>query len=554
MLDVLDLCVTDSGISPPIGGESPLDAVYALEVTPNYSDYVTRHMSLAACRELYLEVLRDDDIEAQRQLCLNDLFFLLCHGLRRIDADTPWLYARTREVEADIQDILDLWAREHYKSTIKTFARVIQEVLRNPDATVGIFSHKRPVAKGFLQQIKLELESNTYLQDLFPDVLFREPQKDSPRWSLDDGIIVRRRSNPKESTVAAWGLVDGQPVGHHYSVLAYDDVVMQESVTTPEQIKKTTEAWELSLNLGTRDGARWYTGTPYHCNDTYVEMIKRGAVRVRRYAATHDATPTGKPVFLTAKQLATKRQAMGPYVFGCQMLMNPVADSVQNFKEEWLKRLAQIKAEANWSIVLLGDPANEKKKTSDYTVFEVIGLAPDGNYYLLDAVRARYNLTERTNKLIELHQKWRPVYTGYEQYGKDSDIQHIEYVQNQINYRFVVHALGGSMPKPDRIRRLVPDFDQGRVYIPNALMFLDHEGVQHDFIHEFVTEEYLTFPVCSHDDMLDCMARVKDIPIKFPQGQKAAENNRGKARQKVQNTSGKKGNDWLFSRRKESAA
>lgn len=61
---------------------------------------------------------------------------------------------------------------------------------------------------------------------------------------------MRRKSNPKESTVEAWGLVDGQPTGKHFKLLIYDDVVTLESVTSPEMIAKVTNAWALSLNLG----------------------------------------------------------------------------------------------------------------------------------------------------------------------------------------------------------------------------------------------------------------------------------------------------------------
>ncbi|HTN72853.1 MAG TPA: Hint domain-containing protein, partial [Methylomirabilota bacterium] len=80
------------------------------------------------------------------------------------------------------------------------------------------------------------------------------------------GIIVKRKGNPKEATVEAWGLVDGQPTGRHFILRVYDDVVTRESVTTAEQVKKTTDAWELSLNLGvseTRGGRERYIGTRY---------------------------------------------------------------------------------------------------------------------------------------------------------------------------------------------------------------------------------------------------------------------------------------------------
>lgn len=193
-------------------------------------------------------------IIALRTLCQNDLYFLLRYPLNRKDIERDWLFERCREVQEAPNGYLDLWSREHYKSTIITFALTIQDILNDPEITVGIFSHTRPIAKGFLRQIKREFEGNAQLKAWFPDILWPDPQKQAPKWSEDDGIIVRRRSNPKESTVEAWGLVDGQPTGKHFGLLVYDDVVTRESVTTPEMIAKTTEALELSYNLGADNG------------------------------------------------------------------------------------------------------------------------------------------------------------------------------------------------------------------------------------------------------------------------------------------------------------
>lgn len=179
-----------------------------------------------------------------------DRFFLFTHLLNRPDGAHPWLYERCREVEANTDGYLDLWSREHYKSSLITFAGAVQEILRDPDITIGIFSHTRPIAKGFLRQIKSEFEGNEKLKQLYPDILWQSPRRESPKWSEDDGIVVQRRGNPKESTVEAWGLVDGQPTGKHFKLLIYDDVVTLESITSPEMIGKVTNAWALSLNLG----------------------------------------------------------------------------------------------------------------------------------------------------------------------------------------------------------------------------------------------------------------------------------------------------------------
>jgi predicted phage terminase large subunit-like protein len=468
---------------------------------------------------IYNDVLIEKNDQAMRELCKHDLFFLLLKACARMDIDRDWLFDRCREVEASPNGHLDLWAREHYKSTIITFGKSIQDVLVDPDGTlIGIFSHTRPIAKGFLDQIKRELETNEFLKKLFPDVLYESPRVEAPRWSLDGGLIVKRKSNPKEATIEAWGLVDGQPTSKHFTILVYDDVVTRESVTTPEQIKKTTEAWELSLNLGAEGGAKRYIGTRYHANDTYKTMLDRGSVIKRIYPATDNGEIDGNPVLLSIESLQEKRRDMGPYTYGSQMLQNPTADKAMGFKEEWLRFYDDLGDTRKWNKYILVDPASEKKKTSDFTTIAVIGLAPDNNYYLLSAIRDRMNLTERTEKLFEFHREFEPISVGYEKYGMQSDIEHIKYVMERKNYRFEVVALGGSVAKVDRIRGLVPVFEQGRFYLPKKHTFITQEGKNVDFVRVFIDEEYAAFPVSVHDDMLDCIARIVDqgFETEFP--------------------------------------
>ena len=452
-----------------------------------------------------------------RHALAHDLFYLLLNGMNRTDINHDWLYARCREVEHSPDGHLDLWAREHYKSTIITVGLTIQEILNNPEITIGIFSHTRPNAKSFLRQIKREFESNDVLRQLFPHV--QPPTKLEKRtWSEDEGLVVRRNGNPKEATIEAWGLVDGMPTGKHFTLMIYDDVVVPESVTTPEMIKKTTDAWRLSDNLGAKGGKIRMIGTRYHAADTYSAILNEGIVIPRIYPATVDGTFEGEPRLLTREELREKRLKQGPYVFACQMLQDPKADAVAGFREEWL-RYFEPREWNGMNRYILVDPAGDRKKGSDYTVMWVVGLGPDLNYYLIDGIRDRLNLTQRARELIRLHRRYRPRSVGYEKYGMQADVEHVRYVQDRENYRFPIVELGGPMPKNDRIRRLVPLFEQRRFYVPGRLSVRDSEGAYRNLTEEFVKEEFLAFPVSAHDDMLDCLARIldPDLDAAFPE-------------------------------------
>ena len=455
------------------------------------------------------------EVATLRHLILNDLFFLLYFVLGRNDVNRDWIFERCREVQANPDGYIDLWAREHYKSTIITFGKTIQDILINPEITVGIFSFTRPIAKGFLKQIKFEFESNQKLIQLFPDVLFENPKSDSPRWSEDAGIIVKRKANPKESTVEAYGLVDGQPTSRHYQLMVYDDVITRESVTTPEMIQKVTEAWELSRNLASEDGNTRYIGTRYHANDTYATIMQRESAIPRIYPGTVDGLPTGDPILFTRDYLSEKRREMGPYIFACQILQNPTADEVQGFDISWLKFWQPHNPE-HFNFVIIVDPANEKRKMNDYTCMWCIGLGRDRNFYVFDMFRDRVNLTERTNVLFTWHRKYFPTNVIYEKYGMQADVEHIKYVQDIQNYRFTITEVGGQTPKNDRIRRLIPICEQGRLYLPHSCFKTDYEGKRTDLIQTFLQQEYGPFPVLSHDDMLDSLARLQDPEVLLP--------------------------------------
>lgn len=399
--------------------------------------------------------------------------------------------------------------------------------MANPDITVGIFSHNRPTAKKFLRQIKLELESNDMLKLLFPDVLYQDPAKESPKWSEDEGVVVKRKSNPKEPTISAYGLVDSLPTGAHFMLRVYDDVVTQDSITTPDMIDKTNRAWELSLPLGMEGGVVRYIGTIYHFNDTYRLIQARQAAIPRIHSATIDGTPDGKPVLVSEEYLQQLRREMGSHTFSSQMLQNPKGDETQGFNREWL-RWYKGSDGAQMNIYIICDPAGEKKKTNDFTVILIIGLGGDDKYYLLDAVRDRLNLPERTREIFRLHKKWKPLDVGYEKYGKDSDIEHIQSEMARLTYHFDIKPLGGQMQKNDRIKKLLPIFEAKRFYLPDTIFKTLYDGRTVDIIEQFLSEEYDAFPVPVHDDMLDCMARIVDpelcaiFPLLYEESKKDA--------------------------------
>lgn len=409
-----------------------------------------------------------------RWLVRHDRFYLLVRLCRRYDAWHPWVYARCREVEAAPDGYIDIWGRSHYKSSIITFAGCLQEILRNPEITIGIFSHTKGIAKGFLGQLKRECESNATLIALFPDILWQAPDRQAPSWSLEAGLIVQRVGNPKEATLEAHGLIDGQPTSKHFNLLCYNDVVTLESVNTPDQIQKTTEAWELSDNLGSADARKWIEGTRYHYADTYAEIIRRGAATPRVYPATDDGTITGRPVLLSPEEWAKKVQDQGEATVSCQLLANPLAGHQRMFNVEDLREY-EIRPQT-LMVYLMVDPAHSKKKDSDHTAMVVIGMDAAGNKYLLDGYDHKMDLTERWTRMRDLRERWtrmpgvQGVKVGYERFGAIADLDYFGERMRLEQAHFDITELEwpreGPGAKVDRVQRLTPDLKGHRLYLP----------------------------------------------------------------------------------------
>ncbi len=498
------------------------------EIGVHFKAYRFDYQAIEKQLMFYLSTDQDDEYYTLLRIIVQEDFFAFCWFILELPVNDPFLIQRCYDAQDKRHLTIDLWAREHFKSTILTYALPIWELIQNREERIGIFSHKRSIAKKFLRRIKEQLETNTLFHVLFPDIFYANPKKEAPRWG-DEGLYVKRHKTYNEASIEAWGIVEDAPTGLHFSIMIYDDLVTRDSVTNAEMINKTTEAFKESFNLGTRHGTKRVIGTRYSHKDTYSELIKQGKWTVRTYPAEVDETGKakrcGRPVFLTAQELDEKFSLQGEYVYNAQMLQNPTADSLQGFKKLWLKYW-EIKKPENVNYYITVDPASSRKTGSDYTVMSVIATDHNRAFFLIDMVRDKLSLGEKWEKLRDLYLKYSPMTVGYERYGMDSDIQYINMQQEEEGIYFTIEELGGNQSsKIDRIKKLVPLFQGSRFILPRALIYTDVFGSTRNLIEEFIDEEFELFPYAKHDDMLDSLARIMDakMMVTFPVEKKPEE-------------------------------
>jgi predicted phage terminase large subunit-like protein len=178
----------------------------------------------------------------------------------------------------------------------------------------------------------------------------------------------------------------------------------------------------------------------------------------------------------------------------------------------WIQRYNRPPKKLN-KLILVDPSSGKHKDAGDFTCMWVVGLGADENAYVLDCIRDRLNLTERVAALMDLHRTHKPIQVRYEQYGLQADIEAVKMAQEREQYRFKIIEVGGQTRKEDRIRRLIPWFENGKIYLPATIPYKGR-----DLIKEFIDKEYAAFPVSRTDDMLDALARLcePDLKLQYP--------------------------------------
>jgi len=452
---------------------------------------------------------------ALRTLLRGDLFLLLATACQRYDMLNAWCIDRCAEVQGEPYGHVDLWPREHYKSTILTFGITLFDIINShgkgvpldtKPLTTGIFSYTRTIAKAFLRQIKLELERNEVLKLIFDDIFYLNPGADSPKWAENEGIIVKRDINPKESTVEAWGLIDGQPTSKHFDRLVYDDIVTHDKVRTEYSRAQVVNAWENSISLISVGGKSRYAGTRKHITDVYSEIMERGAAKKRLYTPWADAEKTNGVLF-SLEELQTRRRKMGEITWQAEYENDPMAAS--SFTLDYTQIVYdEITNYSNMNLYMLCDSSTGKHKKTDYSAFFVVGIDWSSNIALIDGIYDRLVLSDRFDALHQLYLSYPDIITiFYETTGLCEDIAYFKERMRGIGHIFHQHIeeLHPKSSKEDRILKLEPMLTQRKLIFPSALHKLSKRGVPYDIVRILVYEEMKAFPFSQHDEGMDVL-------------------------------------------------
>ncbi len=455
-----------------------------------------------------------------RKIAFNDLYYLAQEILLYRDLYEP-LHGDYCDylgyTEKNNKGSLSLIPRSHYKSTIATIARSIWWIIRDPNVTIGLGSATQTNSKKFLKEIRNHLESGR-LHAIWPEIFYKRPKIESPKWTETE-IITKRTTVAKEPTIKAFGVENNIPTGDHYKKLLLDDVVDQETIANEERIMKIKSQLKYIRPLRiTLSDPIHYVGTRYHPLDPYGEMVESSDYLIY----LRKAIENGVPIFPTKfplEALEKEREILGSYVFSCQYMMEPVEAGDQKFSLDWLTYHEGIAPQAGYLPIAVCDPANKRKKKSDFTAILVFLVRWDGKVFWVDGVHDKLTPQQRIDAVFELFDRWKFLTLGYETIGfQDTDRFWIEKEMGKRRKYFrIVEINSHQGSKEDRIASLQPGFSRGEFIIPRQLEYVrkwenpdDGRGNVIDIV-EIFKGQYSMFPFSSYDDLLDCFQMLRKV-------------------------------------------
>ena len=475
----------------------------------------------------YVKIFEDiangevDEKAIYRELCKNDLFFIVYFVMEIPPANHPFIVNLCKMIEdGPKSNTLDVWAREHFKSTIITVGETIQEILRDPEKTHAIFSFRKTAAEQFLDGIRRTLEK-PILIECFPEILYGNPHVEAPRWSLQNGIIVKRKSvSRREPTVAAFGLIEGMPIGGHFDRRVYDDVETADLAKNPDQLNLAYSQYEMSDYLGTDGGTKRVIGTYYHHAGVLVRLGEKTDLEgnllftKRIIPGSNDGTANGDPVFVSLERW--KELQAGEH-FNQQILCDPTPTTDRSLPSEQLRPVEPEFIPRNLMKFMLIDPAGDQATQAgkDSWAMGVFGVDRDtdevgaSDIYILDLVIQPWNHSEAIEEAARMYMRNGIIQTlGIEKVGQSTAEIHVANALKANNRRISIENKSLTILKPEGRRK--EDRIIAAIQWPlNNAKWHYSTRVDSSAIERLKTEMD-RFPFW-HDDGLDIMAYLYDI-------------------------------------------
>ena len=391
------------------------------------------------------------------------------------------------------------------KSTTCSIFFPIYTALMQKFRSIVVISNSEDLAIDFLRQIRLNLESNMRIQQLWGD-------QRSEKWTethliLKNGVNIRAKG------------IGGQIRGFRPDLVILDDIENNELVKSEDR-RRELKSWIETEVMGslTTDGCILFVGTLISRVSVLWEYLHNaGEAWTKRFyqcyrdgvqEAGHELWPSEKP----HSWLQWKKSQVGTNAFSREYMNDPLPEEGERFDTRKLRFFEDRDLEGKQlGMYVTIDPAFSEESTADYGV--ILQCLHDGsdNLYVDTYFRQRVKARRLIEQFMQMFQqnKHRIRSVGVEKNGPQKVFyEQLVYECNRVKLYPPFHELKATVNsirnKVDRCTFAIqPRLEAGKIFVrPN---------------HQELIEEMMLFaPDCKHDDLIDALAYMYEIVEQYP--------------------------------------
>ena len=250
--------------------------------------------------------------------------------------------------------------------------------------------------------------------------------------------------------------------------------------------------------------------TRWHVDDPVGRLIAQdNSVKVLSYKAIAETDEPNRkegealfPEHKSVEFLMERKSKMPNANWQSLYQQNPIIPGGSIFKDEWVKTwISQPKLKYR---MIYADTAQKTGEQNDYSVFQLWGMGQDGNIYLLDMERGKWEapqLLVRAEAFWSKHKNSDPsVLRKMKIEDKSSGTGLIQQLKQK---NIPIQGIPRNKDKVSRAYDVSPQMEAGRVYL------MRDNGHLTDMLNELST-----FPLSAHDDTVDpLMDAIDDMLI-----------------------------------------
>lgn len=397
--------------------------------------------------------------------------------------------------------------RGSYKSSMAVVGYALWLIARETalrgrcDIRILLGSEVLQLATSNLREIRWHLESNEDFIQLYGDHKPENARGEARKpWGDSQLMSAYRRRSAREATVELMAL-GRERTGYHGEVIILDDLQAYRGSYSRSQLERCWDLYRLCHSLLEPGGEMSIVSTRWHYDDIYSRILRedeeaREFEVLIRPAEDENGVPTF-PERFDREELDRIKARLGPYLYSCQYLLNPLPDENRIFRGEWVQYIDDRSVSKAGMVAVGGvDLAYETGDKHCYSVVMTALVDSSWNVYVVDVRRFRATVGDVIEEMYRQNEMWGVTMWGI---GREDRRGLAHSLDREAYSRGVVLNVNWiDIPKSSKSeqarRTLQPMFQAGKIFLPRGAKWL--------------LNELLDFPLGQTDDGIDALERL----------------------------------------------